>query len=474
MKTNRWVGAAGALLALGAWIAEDRTSLRAETPSAGEWEILFDGSSAEQFRAFRREAFPSGSWKIESGQLRTIADGEEIDIITKETYGDFELAFEWKATPGANSGIMYRVSEAFDRSWYTGPEYQVLDDARHHDGKNPLTAAGSFYALVSADGKTLKPVGQYNTSRIIARGSQIEHWLNGKKVVALELGSYAVNQLIANSKFARLPRFAKETSGHICFQHHRDEVWFQNIKIRRLTSPQIPAPAKQNNRLSKTQREAGWRNLFNGKNANRWRGFLKEGFPEKGWVIENGELKHLQRGGGGDIVTKERYRNFDFRFEWRVAPGANSGVKYFILEEKRRKTIGHEYQIIDDSKHLDARRGAKWQTAAFYDCLPARNRVLKPVGQFNISRILVHGKQAEHWLNGVMVLRYTLSSPKVLAAVANSKFKNVAGFGQAQRGRLLLQDHGDEVAFRNLHIKKLKQGDSIQQPKQSNDKHQQH
>ena len=452
---NQCICVAGVLLAL-IVSTESPTGLRADSPSAAKWEVLFDGGSTDQFRAFRRDKFPSESWKIEAGQLRTIPGGEEIDLVTKETYGDFELAFEWKAATGANGGVIYRVSEAFGRSWHTGPEYQLLDDAGHPDGKNPLTAAGSLYALVSAEGKTLKPAGEYNASRIIAQGGQIEHWLNGRKVVAIELGGYAANQRIARSKFANMPRFAKEPTGHICLQHHRDEVWFRNVKVRRLPPPSLPAPARKNNRLSLEQRRAGWQNLFNGQNTVLWRGFLKEEFPQKGWVVEHGALKHLSQGGGGSIVTKSRYREFDFRFEWRVATGANSGVKYFILEKERRQPIGHEYQIIDDEKHADARRGSKRQTAAFYDCLPAKNRVLKPVGQFNASRILVNGKQVEHWLNGVMVLNYTLGSSELLQAIAKSKFKNVKGFGQAHRGRILLQDHGDEVAYRNLRIKKLK------------------
>ncbi|MCS1407701.1 MAG: hypothetical protein M2R45_00861 [Verrucomicrobia subdivision 3 bacterium] len=454
MKIKRCMGALSVLLAFSI-AAGNWTSLRADDQGGSEWEVLFGGSSVEKFRAFKGDSFPSSGWKVESGQLRTMKGGDEVDIITKKEYDNFELVFEWKVTPGANSGVMYRVSEAFDQSWHTGPEYQVLDDLKHHDGKNPLTSAGSFYALVSAEGKELKPVGQYNKSRIVVNGNWVEHWLNGKKVVALELGSYAVRQLIAKSKFSDKPRFAQEASGHICFQHHHDGVWFRNIEVRELAPRAIPAPARRDNRVSKAQREAGWRNLFNGENTNRWRGFLKEGFPEKGWVVEEGTIKHLKRGGGGDIVTKGNYQEFDFRFEWKVAPGANSGVKYFILEEERRKKIGHEYQIIDDGKHLDALRGPKWQSAAFYDCFPAKNRVVKPVGEFNASRILVEGDQVEHWLNGVMVLSYRLGSPEVMAAVAKSKFKKVEGFGKLHRGRILLQDHGDEVAYRNLRIKRL-------------------
>jgi hypothetical protein len=112
------------------------TMLQADHHVAGDWEVLFDGQSTEQFRAFKQDSFPSGGWKIEAGQLRTIKGGDEVDIITKDQYDDFELVFEWKVTPGGNSGVIYRVSESFDRPWHTGPEYQVLDDSLHRDGKN--------------------------------------------------------------------------------------------------------------------------------------------------------------------------------------------------------------------------------------------------------------------------------------------------------------------------------------------------
>ncbi len=443
-------------LALGVFVT-CLTLLRADHHADSQWEVLFDGSSLNAFRAFQGDSFPSKSWQIENGLLKTVSGADAIDIVTRKQYSNFELVFEWKVSPGGNSGVMYRVNESFDRPWHTGPEYQILDDSRHKDGKNPLTSAGSCYALVSAARKELRPVGQFNVSRIIVNGRRVEHWLNGTKVVALELGSFAVNQLIRQSKFADKVQFAREPSGHLCFQHHHDEVWFRSIKVRTIELDRDPLTLKRLNELTKEQRDLGWRNLYSKKGPVRWRGFLREEFPEKGWVMEEGMLKHLSQGGGGDIVTRQRYEQFDFRFEWKVAPGSNSGVRYFILEEERRKAIGHEYQVIDDGEHPDALRGPKWQAAAFYDCLPASNRILKPVGAFNESRILVHEQEVEHWLNGVMVLSYTLESSEVLAAVARSKFRNVVEFGYRHRGRILLQDHNDEVAYRNLYIKRLDQ-----------------
>ncbi len=427
----------------------------ASAAGEGEWEILFDGSSAEAFRGFRRESFPERGWRIEEGQLIAIADGEVADIATRKAYQDFELSFEWKVAPGGNSGVMYRVSEESGSSWHTGPEFQILDDGGHPDGRDPRTSAGSFYALVAPANKKLEPVGEFNSSRIVARGKRIEHWLNGAKVVALDLDSYGVNDLISRSKFARLPRFARERSGRICFQHHGDEVRFRDIRVRSLPPAEVLPQAKHHNRLSPAEEAAGWESLFNGRSARMWKGFMKEEFPSRGWRIEGDALVHAAGGGGGDIVTRREYGSFEFRFEWRIPEGANSGVKYFIMEERRRQPIGHEYQVLDDSGHPDGLRGGKRQTAALYDCLPADNRVLRPVGEFNMSSIRVDGRQVEHWLNGIMVLSYTLGSPPLMEAVAASKFRNVEDFGQPHRGRILLQDHGNEVAWRNLRIRSL-------------------
>lgn len=205
-----------------------------KTGKPGKWEVLFDGKSTDRWRAFKRESFPDKGWKVEDGALKTIPGGDVVDIITKEKFADFELELEWKISPGGNSGIIYRVSEDFDQVWFTGPEYQVLDDAKHPDGKKPETTACSVYALIAPTNKTLKPVGGWNKARIVAKGTHVEHWLNGKKVAEYDSDSQQFKDLIAASKFKDKPRFAKETSGHIALQNHHDEVWYRNVRIRRL------------------------------------------------------------------------------------------------------------------------------------------------------------------------------------------------------------------------------------------------
>lgn len=201
----------------------------------------------------------------------------------------------------------------------------------------------------------------------------------------------------------------------------------------------------------------GWTNLFDGKSLAGWRGYRQPDASKTRWKVENGMLA-VDPGDGKDtrgqrdLITTNTYDNFDLSFEWKVSPGGNSGVKYFVLED-RDSAIGHEYQVIDDEKHADAKIGAHRQTAAFYDVLPAANRPLKPAGEFNQSRIVVNGNHVEHWLNGTRVLEYELGSPALLAAIEKSKFKGIERFGKPQKGHILLQDHGDRVWYRSVRIR---------------------
>ena len=209
------------------------------------------------------------------------------------------------------------------------------------------------------------------------------------------------------------------------------------------------------NDLTIEEKAQGWKLLFDGKSLNGWRGFRKSEPPAQGWVVEDGTLKHVAKGGGRDIITEGEFTDFDLQWEWRVAPGANSGLKYFITED-RTSAIGHEYQLIDDSRHVDAKLGqGKRVTAAFYDVLKPSETKPKPVGEWNVSRVLVQGNHVEHWLNGNRVLDYELGSDPLKAAIAESKFKTTSSFGTKMKGHILLQDHGDEIAFCNIKIREL-------------------
>ena len=201
---------------------------------AQNWVVLFDGGSVDQWRGYKQDHFPKGGWAVENGALKTIVGGNRVDIITKDIYENFELVLEWRVSPAGNSGIFYFATEESDYIWQTAPEMQVLDDSAHPDGKRAVTSAGSLYDLISPMEKSLKPVGEFNEARIKVINNQVEHWQNGKKILAYEYGSNTINELIAKSKFKSMPLFAKANSGHVGLQHHGEEVWYRNIRIRKL------------------------------------------------------------------------------------------------------------------------------------------------------------------------------------------------------------------------------------------------
>lgn len=198
------------------------------------WRSLVEGDSLTAWRAYRGTGMHP-QWQAKGGVLTVAGKGGDAgDIITVDQFGDFELELEWKVPRGGNSGVFYRAVETAERVYETAPEYQVLDDARHPDGKNPLTSAGAAYGLYAAPRGVVKPAGEWNQTRIVARGSRVEHWLNGQKVVDYELGSADWAAKVKASKFNDWPGYGKSARGHIGLQDHGDTVSFRNIRIREL------------------------------------------------------------------------------------------------------------------------------------------------------------------------------------------------------------------------------------------------
>jgi hypothetical protein len=222
------------------------------TPGESEagWELLFDGKSLQTWRGIGLETVPEGHWTIEDGAIKKIPSGEVPlqddgqplqggDLMTADTFEDFELSLEWKISPGGNSGIKYNVSEEMSMSYppkqaALGFEYQVLDNDLHLDGKIKSHRTAGLYDLIEPERAPLKPVGEYNTARILFQGSHGEHWLNGVKVLEYDLDTETFQELIANSKYRNIEDFARKRKGHIILQDHTDAVWFRNIKIRRI------------------------------------------------------------------------------------------------------------------------------------------------------------------------------------------------------------------------------------------------
>lgn len=231
----------------------------------------------------------------------------------------------------------------------------------------------------------------------------------------------------------------------------------------------LPLTAQMPNTLTAQEKSQGWHLLFDGKTSTGWRSDHSATFPTTGWEVKDGMISVTEHGGeeggnAGDIITTRKYANFELLVDFRITPGANSGIKYFVDlnftpgHEGHGSAIGFEYQILDDAVHPDAKKGANGDRtmASLYDMIAASpNKPVKPVGQWNTARIVVHGAHGEHWINGVKVVEYERFTPQFRKLVADSKYHVYPGFGEAHDGYILLQDHGFPVSFRNIKIREL-------------------
>ncbi len=199
------------------------------------WVSLFDGKTISQWRGFKMESVPD-SWRVEDGAI-TWTRGEAVDLVSREPYTNFEFEFDWKVPPGGNSGIMFRVSEVPERTYHSGPEFQILDNARHSDGKNPMTSAGANHSLHAPTRDMCKPVGEWNQGRLVVNGHHVEHWLNGERVVEYELHSPDWTRRLLASKFKDVPQYGREPRGHLVLQEHGSRVQYTNLRIKVLPSP---------------------------------------------------------------------------------------------------------------------------------------------------------------------------------------------------------------------------------------------
>jgi hypothetical protein len=223
----------------------------------------------------------------------------------------------------------------------------------------------------------------------------------------------------------------------------------------------------QDNTLTRKEKKKGWQLLFDGTSMNKWKSSSSDNFPSNGWKVENGVLMIDGEGGGhsggGDIITREQFQDFDFTLDFKLTEGANSGIKYSVhlFNPPVRglgAALGPEYQLLDDDKHPDAKLGRNGdrKLGSLYDILPSSTaKAIRPVGEWNTARIISKGNHVEHWLNGVKVLQYEKGNDSYNAAFALSKFKEVTGYGKNGKGYFLLQDHGNKVFFKNIKVRKL-------------------
>jgi hypothetical protein len=236
----RRLGLAGALAAV--WLTAGTPEARGQEAGrpmntltdlerAAGWRLLFDGRTTAGWRGYGQDHAPAG-WQVVDGALTRV--GPAGDLITTETFRNFELALEWMVAPGGNSGVFYRGVEGLPQLYPSAPEMQVLDDERHADGRSPLTSAGSNYGLYPAPRGVVKPAGEWNAVRIVVDGRRVEHWLNGVRVVAYELGGEEWQAKVAASKFSQWPAYGKAAQGVIGLQDHGDRVAYRDIRIRPL------------------------------------------------------------------------------------------------------------------------------------------------------------------------------------------------------------------------------------------------
>lgn len=434
------------------------------------WVQLFNGKDLTGFKQLNGQA----PYRVEEGCLvgQSVTGQPNSFMATEQEYGDFILEFESLCDPSLNSGVQFRSEsrpdyhdgrvhgyqceiDPSDRAWSGG----VYDEGRR----------GWLVTLTDNDaGRAAYKKTDWNKYRIEAIGDNIRIWLNG------------VNT--ANLYDNATPK------GFIAFQVHgignnKDlegkEIKWRNIRIKtenleaeRMQGTLAPEVNRIPNSLTEKEKADGWNLLFDGKTTAGWRGAHKDAFPDHGWKVEDGQLIVLKSGGkeaahGGDIVTDDEYSAFELSLEFKITPGANSGIKYFVTESEKQKgsAFGVEYQILDDKLHPDAKLyttvpGSR-TLSSLYDLIPAKNKRFSGVGTWNQAVIKVFpNNHVEHWLNGFKTLEYERGSDAFRELVKGSKYAapeyNDSGrFGEAPKGHILLQDHGDEVAFRSIKIRKL-------------------
>jgi hypothetical protein len=433
-----------------------------QTPLAAQerWVSLFNGKNLKGWKQVNGKAL----YTVENGELvgTSVANTPNSFLITEKEYGDFILELDFRIAPGINSGIQFRSQQRPADGRVHGYQMEIDHSPRGWSGGIYDEARrGWLYGLdLNPAAISAYRPDDWNTYRIECIGSSIRTWVNGVPTVHLldEMTPRGFIGLQVHSLYQ------PEDAGK---QVRWRNIRIQTEKLRPSRPSDIYTVSLLPNHLSESEKAAGWKLLWDGQTTQGWRSVFGTSFPEKGWKMEDRALRVIPTDGsetGNDIVTTESYGPaFDLRFEFQFAEGANSGVKYFVDERYQpggKSGIGLEYQILDDARHPDAGQGVKGNRTmgSLYDLIPALKFewAAARLGQWNQGRIVSYPDgRVEHYLNNIRVVAYDRHTQVFQALVNGSKYAQWEGFGTAQSGPILLQDHGSGVAFRSMRIKEL-------------------